>query len=437
MHGDRLLSRPGRDGAGAARGEASVTRLPTNGVELDWGEDEPIRLPTARSARVAVFEGPQGLSGSDATRRVASLLEATGDVPPLATHVVPGDRVVIAICDPIPQCEAVLEAVRDALDRGGIPRHEPLVLDSRTFEEAGRSLSAEEDEARTAYLAADAEGEPLHLDRCIVDADVVIAIGEWSLDATLPGRSTEGELWPAFSRHETLAVHARRMLLDRRGTLGLWRKSLARALDQLGVIASLRLVRGRNGSLADAFFGIPDRTARAAKACAAAWRPMLSQPADCTIFTLHQDPGGPIGPPADPCARHASLADLARGIAAAARLTAPDGTICGCCHVTEAPGPVVARWREGVSLEKLVREAFRSGDEALVADARLAVALATALGTRRLVLLSDIDPDAVEMLGFGHAESPDAVRRLARSAQSLAVLQDADRMLPVRPTAHG
>lgn len=414
-----------------------MTGLPRDAVELAWGDGDPIRLSVARSASVAVYGGPAGLSGIAATRRIADVLQAVGEMPPLATHVVPGDRVVIAVCGPLPQRHAVIEAVSESLERGGIPRQELLVLDARGFEETGRALSVEEDEARTAYLAADAEGEPLHLDRRIVDADVVITIGEWSLDATLPGRSTAGEIWPVFSRHETLAVHARRMLLDRRGTLALWRASLRTVLDQLGVIASLRLVRGRNGSMAEAFFGTPARTERDAKRVAAAWRPAAGPQADCTIFSLHQDSDGTDDGSAGDSGHHASLMDLARGIAAAARITAPDGTICGCCRVADAPGPVVARWRDGVSLGKLVREAFRSGDESLVADARLAIALSSALGARRLVLLSDIDADAVEMLGFGHAESPDAIRRLARSARSLAVLHEADRMLPARSAAHG
>lgn len=408
-------------------------RNPSVRAVLEWGDEEPIRLVAEKSATVEVFHGPAGLSRDGAAEHVRQILFTEGEMPPLAAHVVPGDRVVIAVCDAIPQGDVVLEAVHDALAHGGVSREETLVLDSIAYAAAGRSLRAAEDEARTAYLAADGEGDPLHLARPIVDADVVITIGEWSLDATLPGRSVGGEIWPVFSRHETNSVQMRRMLLDRRGTLRLWRESLHTVLDQLGVIASLRMVRGRDGSLAEVFFGSPARTSASARRAAAAWRPRPIAAADCTVFSLHHDPSEAAGSTTTETLRQPSLADLARGIAAAARITAPDGTICGCCRVSESPGPVVARWREGVPLEKLVREAFRSGDDSLVEDAGLAIALSSALGSRRLVLLSDIDPDSVEMLGFGHAESPDAVSRLARSARSLAVLHEADRMIPERP----
>jgi hypothetical protein len=55
-------------------------------------------------------------------------------------------------------------------------------------------------EPQTSYMAADEAGRPIHLARALVDADVVVSIGQWGLDAAFGGRSFEGELWPTFSR---------------------------------------------------------------------------------------------------------------------------------------------------------------------------------------------------------------------------------------------
>ncbi len=78
----------------------------------------------------------------------------------------------------------------------------------------------------------------------------------------------------------------------------------------------------------------------------------------------------------------------------------------------------------------LLREAVASGDPVLVADALAARLFARALGPRRIVLLSAIDESTVEELGFGHAAAPEVVERLAHRAASVAVLEEADRMLP-------
>ena len=48
----------------------------------------------------------------------------------------------------------------------------------------------------------------------------------------------------------------------------------------------------------------------------------------------------------------------------------------------------------------------------------------------RRVLLSALDESMVEDLEFGFADTPAVVERLARRAESLIVLQEADRMFP-------
>ena len=65
-----------------------------------------------------------------------------------------------------------------------------------------------------------------------------------------------------------------------------------------------------------------------------------------------------------------------------------------------------------------------------MADAVQARLFARALGDRRLVLLSDIEEAAVEDLEFGFVAAADAIGRLVERADSVAVLHEADRMLP-------
>jgi hypothetical protein len=388
-------------------------------ITLDYGADDPLVLETAEGGLVTECRGPAGAIGPEAGARVAAALAAPLHGPPLAAHVVPGDRVAVALADDVPQAAAVVAAVVDGLCSAGVEADAIHVLHAaRQPGAAGTPGAVEFDatvDAATAYLAADEAGNPLYLARQLVDADVVVAVGEWGWDAALGGRSLAGELWPAFSRRAAAA----RLTVDmaRRGRLALadWKARMHDISWQLGVCASLRLVAGSGDSLHAAAFGLPDEASRTARAAARAWCPTVDEPVELAVVSLSAP---------------RSFAAVTTALAAAARVTRPDGTICVACRVAAAPGIVFQRWRQGAALERLVHEAVGTHDAGLVADALQARLFARALGDRRLVLLSDIEEAAVEDLEFGFAAGPDAIARLVERADSVAVLHEADRMLP-------
>lgn len=385
----------------------------------------PLELDLAEGTLVTECHGPEGVAGPAAADLVALALASGGHGPPLSAHVVPGDRAAIAVAGEIPQGAAVLEAVSASLTAGGVALADTTILQAAPLDAArrpdvlpGAVPFDPRIESATAYLAADSAARPLYVSRVLVDADVVVSIGGFGWDASLGGRSPEGELWPAFGRLENRASLV--VDLARRGREALvdWRGSLHDITWQLGVCASLRLVAGRGGSLHAAFFGLPEEATRLAREAAEAWRPSIDEPADLAIATLSAGSRG--------------FGDVVRAAAAAARVTLPDATVVVIAGETPAPGLVFTRWRQGTPLGPLVREAIASGDESLVADAVEAKLLARCLDERRLVLLSGLDEAAVEELGFGHAAEIGVVERLANRAEQVVVLHEADRMLPRR-----
>lgn len=397
----------------------AVPRIPLSSLS------EPLELDLPDGLLVTECEGPPGVAEGDATHLVTEAIHDPGHGPPLSAHVVPGDRVVVAIAGGIPQPDAVCTAVAACLHSAGVSPDDIAILRATPLtpdhggpmgDMIGSELFDPTVESATAYLAADADARPLYLARRLVDADVVVAIGGFGWDAAIGGRSPEGELWPSFGREE----NRRQLLVDvaRRGRAALvdWRSSLHDITWQLGVCASLRLVAGRQGSLHAATFGLPEETTRLAKDVAAAWRPTVDEPADLTVATLA--PGS------------TTLTAAIRAIAAAARVTHPAGTICLVGAVHEQPGIVLTRWRQGVALLPLVREALAARDQPLVIDALQTRQLARALGERRLVLQCGLEEAVVEDLGFGHASSLAVVERLAHRADHVVVLHEADRMLP-------
>jgi hypothetical protein len=385
----------------------------------------PLELELAEGTLVTEFRGPEGVAGEAAARLVSEAAGSTAHGPPLAAHVVPGDRAAIAMAGEIPQAEAVLAALRECLASGGVADSDLTVLAAAPLDPtspphppAGAMSFDPTVESGTAYLAADAEARPLYFSRVLVDADVVVAVGRFGWDAALGGRSPEGELWPAFGRRDNRESLARELARRGRESLVDWRGAVHDITWQLGVCASLRLVAGRGDTLHAACFGLPEEATRAARAAAAAWRPAVEEPADLAVATLASDATG--------------FGAVVRAIAAAARVTLPSGTIAVVAGAAFTPGIVLTRSRQGTPLGPLVREAIASGDPALIADAVEARLLARCLGDRRVVLLSSLDEAAVEEIGFGHAADSAVVERLANRAEQVVVLHEADRMFPRR-----
>lgn len=412
-------------------------------VILASGTDDPLVLESRAGADMSEYRGPPGVVGEQAARVVAESLASAIHGPPLAAHLVDGDRLVVAVSGGVPQGAAVLEAVREVLGRAGrrlgglsvleadlrsdvaaaAPAGDPGEPEHRIAASVTGQPAADPPgrcgpagESPLAYLAADDLGRPLYLSRPLVDADVVLAVGAFSWNASLASRSLDGELWPAFSTPEERQKLV--LSLARRGRRGLppWRAEARRVLWQLGVCASLRLLSGSGGTLHGACFGPPAETVRRARAAADGWRPRVAAAADLVVASLADASAG--------------FESLTRAVAAAARVTRPDGTICVVGRVGTRPGIVFLRWREGAPLVPLLREAVGSGDAILAADALATRLFARALGSRRLVLLSDLDATTVEELEFSHAESPEAVERLVYRADRVVVLHEADRMLP-------
>lgn len=386
---------------------------------------EPLDLELPEGTLVTECHGPAGETGNAAARLVTAAVGSPGHGPPLGAHVVPGDRVMIAVAGNIPEPVAVLEALTACLhDAGvepadiGVLRAAPLMRPSSQEPACGpgEGLFDPSIESATAYLAADADARPLYLARQLVDADVVVAVGGFGWDASLGGRSPEGELWPSFGRSQNREQFAAALARRGRGGLLDWRAALHDITWQLGVGASLRLVAGRSGSLHAAVFGLPEEATRLAREASAAWRPLVEEPADLTVATLSGEA--------------TSLSAAVRAIAAAARITHPEGTICLVGSVNEPPGIVLTRWRQGAPLGPLLKEALGSRDPALMADAAVTRQFARALGDRRLVLWCGLDEAVVEDLGFGHAAELAVVERLAARADHVVVLHEADRMLP-------
>jgi hypothetical protein len=401
-------------------------------IELEVGGSRPVTLSLTSDNMVTECRGPGGLPAANVAMALEQALAAPLAGPPLAAHVVPGDRVVVAVAGDLPGPSGIEEdvagVIANQLAAAGVSRENVRLVTAprlNLLREAGApdasadhsaSLFQPACEPELAYLMADNAGDPLHLARTLVDADVVVTAGGFFLDASLGGRSPEGEAWPAFGSVGRRGEFFGALLRRGRRALPAWRTQLEEVVWQLGATASLRLVPGCGDSISAAVFGSPPAATRAAARASVAWRPDIAAPADLLL-------GGVRG-------TNPGLATIIRAVAAAARVTRPTGTICLAGRLAERPGPIFTRWRHGADLGQLIREAIASRDPATRVDALQTRLLARALGDRRLVLLSELPADLVEDLDIGHAADSEALERLARQANRVIVLHEADRFCP-------
>ena len=443
----RVLSRQ-HDGGVCPQILSNPTYEPLKSVELEYGAELPLVLALAADAMLANCQGPKGVRGEAAKKLITSAVVAPCEGPAIGQHVVAGDRVTIAVAGAVWQSAEIVSAVVEQLILAGVNDDDIIVLSAPPLEistsDPGvtqRTDTAHPDatkkvarksraknasvksvvfdatiDAETACLATDEEGRRLYLSRSLVDADVVIGIGEWSWNAALGGRSLEGELWPTFSRRSSQRELTRTLAKRGRHALADWRSSMQASSWQLGLAASVRVVAGRGNSLAAAAFGLPDSAARQACVKAAAWSPQIAGEAALTVASLGSLQDG--------------FAAVTRAVAASARITSPIGTICLVSCWATPPGVIFLRWRQGVPLEALVHEAIGTGDPNLISEALQTRLFARALGERRLVLLSQLDEGLVEEMEFTFAASGEEVQRLAHRCESVVVLHEADRMLP-------
>ena len=396
-------------------------------ILLDYGSTDPLVLEPSDADIAFDARGPAGVRGDAAAALAATAIDTPGKGPPLVAHVVPGDRVALALAGPIPATGPIVATIRSRLESAGIAAddlavvHAPPLISTQppsaaTSLPAGEFVFDPNPESGSAYLGPDAEGIPLHVARTLVDADVVVTVGVYAWDAALGGHALDGDLWPAFAPGAARADVLRHLARSGRKAVQPLRERSREIGWQLGTIATLRVVPGRGGTAHAIEFGTPLATDRAARRHAQLWRPRLPGSPRLTIASLAEPESG--------------MPALVRAVAAAARTTHPEGTICIVSRLATPPGPVFHRWRQGVALKPLVEEALASGDQTLIADAVATRFFAQALGDRRLVLLSDLDQGLVEELEFGHAANPEAVERLAHRTDSLVVLHEAERMFP-------
>ncbi len=394
---------------------------------LRYGADASIRLEFAEDALLAECGTPAVVPADDPAAAVAQALTEPIDFPPLTRTATPGDRVVLALDEGLPHASQIVAAVIRALLRAGVDPDGITVLqtaaDSRScIAEPGPWIPADvrqrinllfhepSDRRSLAYLAASPSGEPIHLNRAITDADVLLPIGCVRRRGQHGFRGVHSPIFPAYSDQRT---QLRFRTMDALGSAA-DRKELLQEVANvgwlLGVSFTIQMVPGPCGQVLHVLAGAVDAVHRRSRELyEAAWRFRVPRRASLVVASIEGDTA------------QQTWQNVGQALGCAERLVEEGGAIALCCDLAGEPGPAVRRLATAATRGEALREIRRER----AADLLPALQLARAVRWCHVYLLSRLDRALLEDLQISPLGDSAELARLARRHATCILLANA------------
>jgi nickel-dependent lactate racemase len=373
-------------------------------------------LEAARVIEVAPSPEPNPKLAAELRQALACPL----DYPPLSRSVIPDDHVVLALDRETPNAKELLAGVWEVLEKAGVKPHQVIVLEPAPA--AGQtqvpaadflphpemvsvvhSPASEED---CGYLATTLAGDRVYLAKELLEAEVVISIGQIAFDAVIGYRGTNSVFYPGLASPGAKAKAAgqgHRELGPEND------RPLRQLIDEvawlLGSQFSVQVIPSVHGGSAHVLAGHSDSVLRRGKELVNQhWLIELDYRADMVVVGVEADAAGHGWP------------QIGSALATARNLVAKGGRIVVLSELDVPPG-------EG--LKMLMKyddptEGLRPLRKAAPPDLIPATELAEAVDWADVYLLSRLGSDLVEDLFMVPVESEAEVNRLlAREAQIL------------------
>jgi nickel-dependent lactate racemase len=386
--------------------------------KLAYGAGQELRLDVAEQALAAYFPSPRGEPLADPAAALRKALQSPLGSPPLGRYTVPGDRIVVAVDHGVPQTARLVAVLVEELTAAGVAGDQIEVLQAdppgvaSDFEPTavGAGRVARHDPAHreaVGFLAATIEGQPIYLNRDLLEADLVIWLGQAAPSSAPRWHGVSRDLYPTFSdaaaqrRFVAAGLRAKREEFDRR------KQEAAEAAWLAGSLFRVAVVPGPEQSILHVIAGDSAMvTQEGARLAEESWAFQAPRRVDLAVVAI---PGGGAAQ---------TWAHVGRAAAIASRIVADEGAIVVCSELAEPPGKAVQLLAEDADPEEVLK-ALRASD---AEDAVAAFELARARRKAHVFLLSQLDPEVVEGLGLAPAAEPADVERLAARRESVALV---------------
>ena len=393
-----------------------------------YGADASVEIEFSEGVLLAECGTPLAAPLDDPAAAVGRALAEPLDYPPLCRSTTPGDRVVVALEEGVPQGGRLAAAVVCSLAEAGVHADGITVLRSADDARRGagdpsdwlpRSLGQEitlathdpDHREAIAYLAAFDSGEPILLNRLLTDADLVLPIGCLRPSTMAGYHGIHTPVLPTFSDRRTLlrfrsldaVEHPRRTA-----------KRLVKESDYvgwlLGVAFTVQVVPGPGDRILHVLAGeVGAVRRRGRKLYEAAWLSSAPRRASLVVAAIEGD------------ANQQTWQNVGRALAAAYALVETGGAIALCCELDGKPGPAVAQLSatavRGDAMSQIARDPL--------ADALPAAQLVQALDRANVYLISRLDESLVEDLDIAPLAKTEELVRLTRRHESCILLANA------------
>jgi nickel-dependent lactate racemase len=360
---------------------------------------------------LGVWNGPRGVSSDALAQKLKAVLRSPIAYPRLAEAVVPGDRVVLALDPAAQQWPLVVRGLVDELATGSVGPELVRAVTRRPLSEAERDDAAIiegmlwtthdlSEREHLAYLATTKSGRRVYLNRHLVEADVVVAIGPMGYDEAGRETAPSDVIDPGLSD------------VPERGAERGDSVSREENMDWLlGSRFHVAVIAGVGGP-AEILAG--DATAvrvEGVKRLRKLWRFEADARAEVAVLGIGL-PSQAVG-----------WETLARALKHARRLVKRGGTIVVLSELAAPPGPLVARLAESNDLIEEYREIERRAE---FDDWQVARELVHAVKGGKVYLASRLDEAIVEGLNIISLGKPAEAARLVERSESCVFVSQAD-----------
>jgi nickel-dependent lactate racemase len=265
------------------------------------------------------------------------------------------------------------------------------------------------------YLAANRDGDPIYIDRHLVDADVVLPIGCIRLPGSPGYFGVNTTLCPTFSDAATIDRFRAADADPSADEIAARRHEAEETAWLLGVMLTIQVVPAAAGGVLHVVAGTAESVERCGNAlCKAAWEFEIPRRAQLVVAAIEgahdQQTWGNVG----------------RALAAASRAVAEGGSIALCTELAAPPGPAL----QSISKARDLADAARQIRKQHQIDASVAHELTAALDRGRVYLLSRLDEAIVEDLGMAPVQAAADIARLIQRHRSCVLIGNAQYAQP-------
>ena len=377
---------------------------------------------------------------SDISSAIANACSNPIDFPPLDQAIVAGDRVALAVDPTTPNLvEVVCGCAAWICEQGTEPTNLSIVIASNdnSLLEAIRSglpekladielglhdvvdrIEQDEEEEgehkHVAYLAANEAGEPVYVNRQLVDADVVIPISTARSQDEAVDYFGEFSLFPLLSDQRTTAqFHDLDRLFNQKKhqVLNEW---ASLAATSLGAFAGLSVIPANclQSSSRQAHKILAGQLTELESTVQAELAKTHAKESSSDLVILLMQTNGT-------CHWH----DIGRGLHEAARRLKPGGSVVVCSNLRQRPGPQLKRLSSTAlsSAESTKKQSIASSSP-ILDDLLAASMIARIREDHHIYLVSELSNELVEGLGMAVLENEEQLNQLVKQVESVNII---------------